>query len=61
MDKICKDCQYNKGYWCNRLVIPGGMGRHDRVASDYLKNNKCDDYKQGKIEVDNNKPNFENS
>ncbi len=61
MDKICKDCQYNKGYWCNRLVIQGGMGRHDRVASDYLKNNKCDYYKQGKIEVDNNKPNFENS
>lgn len=61
MDKICKDCKFCKGSWCNRLVIPGGFGRHDRVASDYLKDNKCKYYEKGKVVVDYNKPNFENS
>ncbi len=60
MDKICKDCLFNKG-WCNRLVIPGGMGRRDVVASFYLKDNKFNYYEQGKVKADNNKPNFENS
>lgn len=59
MDRICRDCLYNKG-WCNRLVVPGGFGCHDRVASDYLKDNKCKYYEQGKSEP-SGKPNFENS
>lgn len=59
MDKICTGCYFNKG-WCNRLVVPGGMGRRDRVASDYLKNNKCDYRKEG-AQREEKKPNFENS
>lgn len=61
MDKICSTCYYCKGSWCNHLVIAGGMGRHDRVASDYLKDNKCSYYKCGEQVSDNNKPNFVNS
>lgn len=60
MDKICTGCYYNRG-WCSCLVVPGGMGRHDRVASDYLKDNKCDYREEGAQSIDNNKPNFENS
>lgn len=60
MDKICKGCHYNRGYWCNRLVISGGMGMHDRVASDYLKDNKCNYFEAGHSEP-TTKPNFENS
>lgn len=60
MDKICTGCYYNRG-WCNCLVVSGGMGRHDRVASDYLKDNKCNYRKEGAQSIDNNKPNFENS
>lgn len=61
MDKICNGCYYNKGSWCNCLVVPGGFGRHDRVASDYLHDNKCEYRKEGETSIDNNKPNFENS
>ena len=61
MDKICKDCYYCKGSWCNCLVIPGGFGMHDRVASDYLKDNKCKHYKQTNDVKFESKPNFENS
>ena len=61
MDKICNGCYYNKGTWCNCLVVPGGMGCRDRVASDYLRNNKCEYRREGKTSIDNNKPNFENS
>lgn len=61
MDKICEDCYFNKGSWCNRLVIVGGFGCSDRVASWYLKNNKCDYYEHGDVTIDNNKPNFNNS
>lgn len=60
MDKICKTCYYCKDWWCNRLVIPGGMGMHDRVASDYLKNNECKYYVEGESEPCK-KHNFENS
>ena len=59
MDKICKDCKFNRGF-CNRLVVPGGMGTHDRVGSDYLKNNECEYYEQGTA-TPTSKPNFENS
>lgn len=59
MDKVCKGCLYNRG-WCNCLVVPGGMGMHDRVASDYLKNNECEYRKEGTSQI-TSKPNFENS
>lgn len=61
MDNICRTCTFSKGFWCNRLVVPGGYGNHDKVASDYLKDNKCNYYKKGTPEIDYNKPNFENS
>lgn len=60
MDKVCKTCYYCKGSWCNRLVIPGGMGMRDIVASYYLKNNECKYYVKGEPET-GKKPNFENS
>lgn len=60
MKAICNGCRWCKGSWCNRLVVPGGMGRHDRVASDYLKGEHCDYYEAGQPRTDN-KPNFENS
>ena len=56
---VCSGCAFNNG-WCNRLVIAGGMGRHDRVASDYLKGDTCEYRLEGNSEV-SNKPNFENS
>lgn len=59
MKEICNGCYYNRGF-CNRLVVPGGMGRRDRVASDYLKGNECAYRKDGKSEP-TIKPNFENS
>ena len=37
--EICDGCVFSKSWGCNRLVIPGGFGRNDRVASDYLKAN----------------------
>lgn len=61
MDKICATCYYCKGSWCNRLVIVGGFGMHDRVASDYLKNNECDYYKPTTEQSNDKKPCFENS
>ena len=61
MDKICNGCRFSRDWWCNRLVVPGGMGRHDRVGSDYLKNNECPYFEAGQPQVNNNKPNFENS
>jgi len=61
MKAICEGCYYNKGSWCNRLVVPGGFGRQDRVASDYLTGDHCDYRKDGASTTDNNKPNFENS
>lgn len=41
MDKICMKCRFNKGRWCNRLVVSGGFGMNDRTADDFLKNNQC--------------------
>lgn len=60
MKAICNGCYYNMGSWCNRLVIVGGMGMHDRVASDYLKGDICEYRKEG-ISKPSNRPNFENS
>ena len=59
---VCSGCRYNKGAGCNRLVAPGGMGRHDRVAKDYLHDNKCDYRVEGEAPIEA-KPNlnFENS
>ena len=59
MDKICIGCYFNRGF-CNRLVIPGGFGWHDRVASDFLENNECKYKKEGKSK-ETVRPNFENS
>ena len=61
MQAICNSCRYSKGSWCNRLVVPGGMGCRDRVGSDYLRNNVCPYFVAGQPQADNNKPNFENS
>ena len=60
VNRICDNCKFSKGYWCNRLVSPGGMGRHDRVAKDFLKNNECKYFEFGEV-VCETKPNFENS
>lgn len=45
MADICETCTYCKSWGCNRLVVPGGFGRNDRVARDYMKNGKCSYYK----------------
>lgn len=34
-------CRFNKGRWCNRLVVSGGFGMNDRTADYFLKNNQC--------------------
>lgn len=48
MERPCKTCIYELDGWkCNRLVVNGGFGNNDRVARDYMKDNKCDYYKQG--------------
>lgn len=59
MKKICNGCYYNKG-WCNRLVVVGGFGMKDRVASDYLNGDTCEYRKEGNSEV-SNRINLENS
>ena len=61
MKAICKGCYYNKGTWCNRLVVVGGFGMKDRTAIMYASDDKCDYRKEGKSLRDENKPNFENS
>ena len=60
MKKICNGCYYNKGSWCNRLVIVGGFGMKDRTADMYATDDKCDYKVNGKSSA-SNKPNFENS
>lgn len=47
MALICNTCCFQQGWRCNRLVVNGGFGSNDRVASDYMKDNHCDYYKQG--------------
>ena len=59
LKEICNGCYYNRG-WCNRLVVVGGLGMKDRVASDFLNGNTCD-YRKSGVSVETNKPNFENS
>lgn len=61
MKAICKGCYYNKGYWCNRLVVVGGFGMSDRTADMYATDDRCDYREDGVSSIDNNKPNFENS
>lgn len=61
MKAICKNCYYNKGSWCNRLVVVGGFGMHDKTAIMYASDDKCDYLKDGVSLQDENKPNFENS
>lgn len=60
MKPICEGCYFNKGSWCNRLVVSGGFGCSDRLASDYLKGNECKYREEGKSKP-TSKPNFENS
>lgn len=61
MEKICNGCYYNKGSWCNCLVVSGGFGMNDRTADMYLKNNSCKHRREGKLENRGSKPNFNNS
>lgn len=61
MKAICKGCYYNKGSWCNRLVVVGGFGASDRTADEYASDDKCDYRKEGVSPQGGNKPNFENS
>ena len=49
----CKTCIFLLDGWkCNRLVVDGGFGNNDRVASDYIKDNTCNYYKQGQGQKD---------
>lgn len=61
MKAICKGCYYNKGSWCNYLVVVGGFGMRDKTADMYATDERCNYRKEGVSEIDNNKPNFENS
>lgn len=47
---LCKTCTRCLNGRCNYLVIQGGFGRNDRVARDFIKNGKCDYYKEGEPE-----------
>lgn len=60
MKKICEGCYYNKGSWCNRLVIVGGFGRRDVTAISYASDAECAYKAKGHTEV-SDRPNFENS
>lgn len=59
MTKECKGCRFNKS-WCNRLVVAGGFGMNDRVASDYLREDAACEYKEeGKSTIEK-QPNLNN-
>ena len=45
---ICDTCAYcTNNDRCNRLAIPGGFGRNDRLGSDFKHNNQCPYFKEG--------------
>lgn len=58
-DTMCNNCRFYNGY-CNRLVSVGGLGMNDKVASDYLRDGKCEYFEQGESEQ-TNQPTFYNS
>lgn len=53
MTEKCKGCRFSKGSWCNRLVVSGGFGMNDRVASDYLKRGEeCEYREEGETKIE---------
>ena len=58
MTEQCKGCRFNQS-WCNRLVVNGGFGNNDRVASDFItKDNPICEYKEEGYVKPTPRPNF---
>lgn len=63
---VCKDCKFLAFFGCNRLVVSGGFGMSDRVASDYMKGEHCAYFEQATTDSKTSsdrgtRPNFNNS
>ena len=59
MTEQCRGCRFNES-WCNRLVVNGGFGMNDRVASDYLHQGEECKYKEsGEVKTEPH-PNLNN-